>query len=223
MSYRLFYSNGACSMAPHILLEEIGAPFELTIVSSRGEREGSGTATPEWRAVNPKGRIPALLSVRGSAGGSEGLLTELPAIMIFLATSHPEAGLLPSDPAGLARTLEWMNWLSGNVHAMSFGQIWRAQRYSGDESSLDAIREQGRRNLGEQFAYIESLFGDGRQWALPHGYSIVDPYLLVFFQWGQRIGFSMRDDYPAWAASVDRVLARPAVQRVLAREGVEIH
>lgn len=222
MSYRLFHSNGACSMAPHILLEEIGAPFELTLVSSRGEREGADTATAEWRAINPKGRIPALLSVPGSSGGTDGLLTEVPAIMIYLASSHPEAGLLPGDPAGLARCVEWMNWLSGNVHAMSYGQIWRVQRYSGDEPCFDSIRDQGRRNLIDQYAYIDRLLGDGRVWALPSGYSIVDPYLLVFFQWGQRIGLAMRSDYPAWAASTDRMLARPSVSRALANEGVEI-
>jgi len=222
MSYRLFYSYGACSMAPHIVLEEIGVPFELTLVSSRGEREGAGTATPEWCAVNPKGRIPALLSVPGSSGGADGLLTEVPAIMVYLATRHPEAGLLPADPAGMARCVEWMNWLSGNVHAMSYGQIWRAQRYSDDEETLDAIRERGRRNLLEQHAYIEGLLGDGRDWAIPQGYGIVDSYLLVFFQWGQRIGLPMRADYPAWASATDRVLARPAVTRVLKEEGVEI-
>lgn len=220
--YRLFYSNGACSMAPHIVLEEIGAPFELELVSSRSVREGAMTATEEWRAVNPKGRIPALLSVAGRIGGAPGLLTEAPAIMIYLASRHPETGLLPADPAGLARCVEWMNWLSGNVHAMSYGQIWRAQRFSADEEGLEAVREQGRRNLLEQYAYIEQLLGDGRQWAIQEGYSIVDPYLLVFFRWGQRIGLPMRADYPAWAAVIDRLLARPAVARVLAKEGVEI-
>ena len=222
MMYTLYYSPGACSMAAHIVLEEIGAPFALELVSSRGEREGSGTATDAWRAMNPKGRIPALLGVAGSAGGAPGLLTEAPAIMAWLARAHPEAGLLPDDPAAMARVLEWTHWLSGNVHAMSYGQIWRAQRFSDDEAGLEGIRAKGRRNLAGQHEYIESLLGGGRQWAVPEGYSIADPYLLVFFQWGQRIGIDMRGLYPAWGRWADRVTERAAVRRVLEKEGVVI-
>ena len=73
--YRLYYSPGACSMAVHILLEEIGAPFEKEIILSRGEREGAMTATERWRTVNPKARVPALLGVEGSMGGEPTLLT----------------------------------------------------------------------------------------------------------------------------------------------------
>ena len=222
MTYTLYYSPGACSMAAHILLEEIGAPFELELVSSRGEREGAGTATEAWRAVNPKGRVPALAPVPGSAGGAAELLTETPAILVYLASMHPEAGLLPADPAGLARCLEWLNWLSGNVHAMSWGQIWRAQRFSDDEEGLEAIRAKGRAALLEQHAYIERLLGDGRDWAVAGGYSVADIYLLVFFKWGRRIDLDMRAGCPAWARIMDKVLARPAVQRVLAKEGVEV-
>ena len=209
-------------MAPHIVLEEIGAPFELELVSSRGEREGEMTATPEWRAFNPKGRIPALSPVPGTAAGAGELLTETPAILLYLALRNPDAGLLPADPAALSRCVEWMNWLSGNVHAMSYGQIWRAWRFSDDEARLEGIRARGRFNLAEQYRYIEQLFRDGRQWAIAEGYSVVDPYLLVFFHWGQRIGLDMRSEHPAWAAATDRVLGRPAVQRVLAKEGVTI-
>jgi glutathione S-transferase len=222
MTYRLFYSPGACSMAPHIVLEEIGVPFELELVSSRGEREGAMTATAEWRAVNPKGRIPALFGVPGTAGGAPNLLTEVPAILFYLASRHSEAALLPSDSAAAARCLEWMNWLSGNVHAMSFGQIWRAWRFTARGADLDAIRDQGRRNLVDQYAYIERLISDGRAWAIAEGYTIVDPYLLVFFQWGQRIGLAMREDFPAWSAVTDRILSRPAVRRVLQKEGVAL-
>ena len=220
--YRLYYSPGACSLAVHVLLEEIGAPYEKEIILSRGEREGAMTATEQWRAVNPKGRVPALLGVPGSMGGAPTLLTETTAIMVFLAASHPEISMLPTAPAPLARCLEWMNWLASNVHAMSFGQIWRAQRFSNDETSLDAIREKGRSTLLEQYTYIDEVLGDGRDWGIPQGYSIVDPCLLVFFQWGQRIGIEMRRHYPAWSKLTDRTLARPAVERVLREEGVVI-
>ena len=118
--------------------------------------------------------------------------------------------------------MEWLNWLSGNVHAMSCGQIWRAHRFSDDEAALAAIRAKGRENWAGQYDYIESLLGDGRDWAVPGAYSVADTYLLVFFQWGGRIGFDMRRGYPAWARLMDRVLERPAVRRVLEAEGVEV-
>ena len=222
MTYRLYYSPGACSMAVHILLEEIGARFDLVLVSSRGEREGAMTATAAWREVNPKGRIPVLAPVEGRSGGEPGTLTEVPAILFYLAERHPEAGLLPESRAARARCLEWMNWLSGNVHAMTYGQIWRAQRFSADEACLEAIRAQGRRNLIDQYDLVERILSDGRAWAVPEGYSLVDPYLLVFYQWGQRVGFDMRADYPAWSSLTDASLDRAAVQRVLAREEVAI-
>jgi glutathione S-transferase len=210
-------------MAPHIALEETGAPYETEIVLSRGETEGAMTATPRWRAMNPKARIPALGGVPGSMGGAPMLLTEVTAIMFYIASQHPEARLLPAEPAAIARCFEWMNWLSGNVHAMSYGQIWRAHRFSVDQEGLDAVRKAGRRNLVEQYSYIENLLSDGRKWAIPEGYSIVDPYLLVFYQWGQRIGLDMRGDYPQWSSSIDRTLARPAVTRVIEKEGVSIY
>jgi glutathione S-transferase len=155
-------------------------------------------------------------------GGAPGLLTEVPAIMYYLAARHPEAELLPIGAAAAARCFEWFNWLSGSVHAMSYGQIWRTQRFSDDEQAFASIREKGRRSLEEQYRYIDSLLGDGRQWAGGDRYSIVDPFLLVFFGWGQRIGMNMRSDFPAWSGLVDRLLERPAVARVLEKEGVSI-
>ena len=220
--YRLYYSPGACSLAAHIALEEIGEPYELELISSSGATEGKQTATPEWRAINPKGRVPALLGVPGKIGGADNLLTELTAILVYLARTGPMARLLPPDPAGEARCLEWMNWLASNVHAMSYGLIWRSQRFTAEEKDFPALKSKGRKNIGEQYAYIESLLADGRGWAVPGGYSVVDPYLLVFYYWGQRIGLDMTGLYPAWTRQTGYVLARPAVQRALASERIKI-
>jgi glutathione S-transferase len=209
-------------MAVHMVLEEIGEPFETELVSSRGQHEGAGTTTEAWRRINPKGRIPALSGVAGSIGGADGVLTEVTAILFYLARTHPASRLLPDDVAAQARCLEWMNWLSSNVHAMSYGQIWRVRRYASEPGAFADIEAKGRENLLGQYAYVESLLSDGRDWAVPGGYSIVDPYLLVFYQWGQRIGIDMRADYPAWSALTNRLLARPAVRRVLDKEGIVV-
>ena len=84
MHHRLYYSPGACSMAAHIVLEEIGEPYDLELVSSRGRVGGEGTTSPAWMAQNPKGRVPALSGVPGRIGGSDNLLTELHAILFYL-------------------------------------------------------------------------------------------------------------------------------------------
>jgi glutathione S-transferase len=220
--HTLFYSPGACSMAVHIVLEEIGEPYELRLISSSGITEGKMTATPEWRAINPKGRVPALLGVPGRIGGAENLLTEVHAILIYLARTHASIGLLPTDPAAEARCIEWMNWLASNVHAMSYGQIWRTLRFTINEEGLPGVKAKGEQNVREQYAYIESLLVDGREWAVPCGYTVVDAYLLVFYQWGQRIGLEMQSQYPAWTRLAQRVVARPAVRRVLIDEGIAL-
>jgi glutathione S-transferase len=220
--HRLYYSPGSCSMAAHIVLEEIGAPYELQPISSLGATEGKMTATPDWNAINPKERVPALLGVPGRIGGAENLLTELHAILIFLARTHPSVGLLPTDPAGEARCIEWMNWLASNVHAMSFGQIWRSWRFTANANDIPAVQAKGEQNVRDQYAYIESLLADGREWAVPSGYTVVDAYLLVFYYWGHRIGVDMQTLYPVWTQLTERVVARPAVQRVLANEEISI-
>lgn len=213
VAHRLYYSPNSCSLAPHIVLEEIGEPYEEELVLAT---DGEMTDTHAWRAVNPKGRVPALTGVPGSVGGAPDLLTEAPAILLYLARAHPEAGLLPDDPVLVARAVEWMNWLSGAVHAQSFGQVWRPRRFVDDEALFPVVRGKGLANLREQFAYVEALLADGRRWALPSGYSVVDAYLLVFWRWGGMVGLDM-EDHPAWRDLSMRVSTRPAVARLLTR------
>lgn len=213
----LFYSPGACSLAPHIVLEEIGLPFETRLISASGGRD---TDTDAWRQVNPKGRVPALTGVPGRIGGADDLLTEAPAILLYLARVHPWTGLLPDDPAAEARVLEWISYLATSVHAVAYGQLWRPQRLAADPALFPALQDQGRANILQQYAYIESLLADGRDWAVPGACSIADSYLLVFFYWGGSIGLPMAADYPAWSALTRKLLQRPAVARAVATEAL---
>lgn len=174
--YSLFCSPGACALAPHIVLEEAGATYELVLCSTR---DGKGTGAADYLALNPKGRVPALLGVPGRAGGAEGLLTEASAILVYLARAFPEICLLPGDPAGDARCVEWPNWLSDTVHAMSLAQLWRPQRFVSDPTLFPAVTAKGRENLLNQYAFVEGILGDGRLWGVPSGYTVVDPFLLV--------------------------------------------
>jgi glutathione S-transferase len=221
--HRLYYSPGSCSLAAHIVLEEIGQPYEVELVSASGRLEGEMTATSEWRAINPKARVPVLSGVPGRVGGGADMLTEVTAILFYLARSNPGAGLLPSEPADEARCLEWMNYLSSSVHATAYAQIWRPLRFVSDEKDFAPLRARGEQDVRDQYSYIETLLGDGRDWAVLGGYSIVDPYLLVFYRWGTRIGLNMRDLYHAWTKLAERLVERPAVQRVFRQERISLY
>jgi len=193
------------------MLEESGLPYGTELVSLAEGRQ----RTPEYLAINPKGRVPVLVTEEGET------LTEVPAITWYIAESATSIRLLPQNRLAAARCFEWLNWLSGTLHTMAYGQFWRAQRFVADEKLFPAVKEKGMQNVLENYAYIENRLA-GRSWAVGQAYTAVDPYLLVFFRWGSRIGVDMRGGYPQWTAHAERVLERPAVQRVIQQEGISI-
>ena len=213
-TYRLFHSPGACSLAPHIVLEELGVPYEpVRVVIAEG-----ANSKPEYLSVNPRGRVPALW-ISDEAG--ERVLTEAMAILVYVAQRHPQPALLPADPEGFVRALEWMGWLGSTMHQAGVRTVFRPERFTIDASGAPAIAAKGREAIRSGFADIEQRLA-GRDSALESGFSVVDPYLLVFYRWGNRCGLSMRTDFPEYARLMDTVRARPAVKRVVEREGIQI-
>ena len=205
----LYYSSGACSFAPHIALEETGAPFEAKqVMIAEGEHR-----RPEYLAINPHGRVPALTD-------GDFTLTEGPAILSWLGHRFPEAGLLDlADLERLGRTHELLNFFSSSVH-VAFAQVWRAERFAAGEAARAEVVAAGHAALDAHFAELEGLAADGR-WVVGGAYSIADPYMLVFYRWGTRMGRDMRA-FPGWTKHKEAMLARPAVQRARATEGIEI-
>lgn len=212
MPLTLFASPGSSSFAPHIVLQEIGATFELALITHHGV--GAGTHKPEFQKMNPKGRVPVLTD-------GTFVLTESAAILIYLASRHPEAGLMPAGPDGLVRAVEWFNWLSSAVHAVAVRMVWRADFFSDDPSTHPAIVSKGHEHLAHAYALIEQRL-KGRDFAVSNAYSIVDPYLLVYFRWGNRMHLDMAGRFPAWTAHARRLEARPAIQRALNAEKVSL-
>lgn len=208
METTLYYSPGASSLAAHIVLEELGHPFLLSLVSTA---DGS-TRAPEHLRINPKGRIPVMRI-------DDKILTELPAILLFLALSNPGASLAPDSPEGLARCVEWFNWLSGTVHSVAIRQIWRPEDFTTDKTQTDNVIASGKKSLSEAFECVEVRMRDS-DWAVGQQYSIVDAFLLVIHYWGSQIEFDMAGRYSAWTNHARRVLRREAVQRALAREEI---
>ncbi|CAN7276349.1 glutathione S-transferase N-terminal domain-containing protein [Devosia sp. LjRoot16] len=212
--YQLFYSPGACSMAVHIILEQVGAEFELFAVSV-ANRDTQGEP---YLSINPKGRVPAL-----RIPGEARVLTELPAILRYLASRYPEHALgQAGDPLLEARITEWLAWLSGWVHSVGYGLIWRPERFDPDPRHAAALAAQGNRIVEAASQDIERALADTPTWSVGERFSIVDPFLLVLYRWGSSIGFSMRDRYPAWTRHAQLTLQRPAVQRAMAREGLSL-
>ncbi len=207
----LFYAPGACSLAPHIALEETGNPFQAVAIDTKdGEHR-----RPAYLKINPKARVPALL-VDGW------VLTENPAILQFIGRTFPDARLWPEDPRGGARATEWMAWLSSTIH-VAYAHVRRAERYASTDSALQDVRAKGQESCGALWPTIEHAFGEG-PWALGDAYSVVDAYLMVFWTWGNgpALGFDMPRMCPRWTAQARRMAARPAVQRAFRREALDL-
>lgn len=204
--YRLFYSPGACSLAPHIALEEIGAKFELARLHFDKNEQGA----PEYLRINPMGRVPALQV-------GDQILTETHAILTYLGMAHPEGAFLPTEAMARARVHEVMNFLSSSLHG-SVAQVWRSPRFSNDAAAHPGIADKGKENLRSQFGILDGMV-KGRAFVAGASYSFADPYLLVIYRWGLRIGLDMKA-YRELTQLTDQALARPAVQRAMARENI---
>lgn len=203
---KLYYSPGACSLVTHIALEEAGAVYEpVRIVLAEGEH-----LKPEYSAINPHARVPALATDRG-------IVTENIAILNLIADLYGKPGSVPRrDPYEAARCNELLAWCASTIH-ISFATIWRGSRFTSDESIWPLLEKGGRGALERHFAELDSLCVD--DWLAPGGFSAADSYALTFIRWAKRIGFDI-GRYPQWVALAARVLDWPAVQRVLEQEGL---
>ena len=206
MSLKLFHSPGACSLVPHIALREAGAEFEaVRVVLAEGQH-----LKPDYLAINPHARVPALAT-------DQGVITENVAILNFIADRFGGEGSVPRDDAyATARCNELLGWFASSVH-IAFAGIWRAGRFTSDESMHPALQQGGREAVARYFDEIESLCGPG--WIAGGQFTSADSYLVTFFRWGRRVGMDMAA-YPRFGALVARALERPAVREAIAAEGL---
>ena len=202
MKLTLHLSKGSVAVAPHIALEEIGAPHDLVWVDFvTGEQR---TAT--YAAINPKARVPVLTTPQGR-------LTEAAAILTWLAVTHPLAGLRPTDPWDAARVDEMSMYLASTVH-VNHAHNRRGSRWSDDPATWPAMTAKVAANLAENFALIEAALGDG-PWLLGAHYSTADIHLFTVTLWLEGDGVALAR-FPRVAAHFAAMQKRPAVQRVLA-------
>ena len=205
----LYYAPGSSSMASHIGLEEAGAHYDTRFVNEdAGEHR-----TEAYLRVNPRGKVPALRLADGS------VLVENVAIQTYVARAHPAAGLLPTDAEGEARALSLMAFFASAVHP-AFSHFWAPGRFTDEPAGEAGVRAKGLATFFGHCREIDARLA-GRDWFLGDRFSAVDCYGFVFWGWGGRAGLPMHE-LRSYAAHKDRMLARPAVRRVLGREGVAI-
>ena len=203
---RFFFSKGSSAVAAHILLEEVGADYESVEVDiSRGDH-----LRPGFLSRNPKGRIPVLETPKGR-------ITENPAILEYIAATHPKAGCLPTGDFEQAQARSLCAYLCATAH-VAFAHGHRGSRWAAEATSIRDMQSLVSENMAECARLLEAQLTLD-PWALGRSYSFCDPYLFQFSRWLISSGVPV-EDYARLAAHRRTVLDRPATRKVLALHGV---
>jgi glutathione S-transferase len=207
---KLFYAPNACSLAPHIALAEAHADFEAVRLDLRAGDQRK----PNYLAVNPKGRVPALMTPRGT-------LTECVVILGWVAQTYPNAHLKPDGDFFAFSEMQAFNlYLATTVH-IAFAHLFRPERWADSDAAKAEMRAKVPSVLAQVFKLIGDRLGDGRPWVCGDQYTVADSYLYLFARWLERDGAGGSTAMPLTRAHRTRMQARPAVQKVLAAEGIE--
>ena len=202
----LYFGAKTCAVASHIALEEAGANYNaIRLDFAKGEQRD-----PAYTAINPKGRVPALVT-------DKGVLTETPALLLYIAQMHPKARLAPlDDPFALAQLQAFNSYLCATVH-VAHAHKHRGARWSDDEAARATMTKKVAQNMTECFALIEGAYGKG-PWVMGHDYSVADAYLFTVSSWLEGDGVEP-GQFPRVLDHRNRMAERPAVKRVMALHG----
>jgi glutathione S-transferase len=202
---KLYYAPGTCALASHIALQETGAAYTIERIDFKINQQNS----PEYLAINPKGRVPALMTDRG-------ILTETPAMLAFIAQDFPQAKLAPlHDPFEFAQVQAFNSYLCSTVHVAHAHRV-RGYRWATDEASFADMKRKVPQTVGAGFALIERGMLRG-PWVLGESYTICDPYLFTLAQWLEGDGVDL-STLPRVMDHRARMAERPAVRKALAEE-----
>ena len=207
--FKLFFSPGTVALASHISLAETGADYEAIQV----DFANAAQTKPDYLAVNPKGRVPALVTDRG-------ILTETPAILLFIAQSFPDARLAPLDDIyRLAEMQSFNNYLCATVH-VNHAHRMRGLRWveETDPAAIEAMRRKVKSNMNDCLHLIEDKMFEG-PWVMGADYSVADAYLFTVGRWMESDGLAV-EDYPTLADHRARMMDRKAVQRAMSEQGM---
>jgi glutathione S-transferase len=201
----LYYAQQTCSLASHIALIDAGADYSLKRLDFRKEEQRQ----PEYLAVNPKGRVPALAAGRG-------ILTETPAMLAFIAQSFPRAHLAPlDDPFAFAEVQAFNSYLCSTVH-VAHAHRMRGYRWADDPAAFEAMKRKVPESVGACFDLVERTMFKG-PWVMGDAYTICDAYLFTIAQWLEGDGVDP-SRFPGVLDHRQRMAERTAVQRAIAEE-----
>ena len=198
----LYYSPNSCALASHILLEEVGANYSVIEINfNKNEQRKSN-----YLAINAKGRVPALLT-------EEGVLTETPAILLYIAQKYPQKKMAPlNNVYQLAKAQEFNSYLCSTAH-VAHAHLSRGSRWADDPAAIAAMTAKVPETVGACFSFLESGMSDS-PWVLGDDYSICDPYLFTVTRWLKRDGVD-RKKFPRIDAHYQRMKDRIAVRNVI--------
>jgi glutathione S-transferase len=203
---KLYYAPGVCSIGIHVLLEEIGKPYDLETVNLR---EGA-QYQPQFTTVSAKSKVPALQRDDGS------ILTEFPVIATYLAKTNPQAKLIPQDLESEVRAAEAMEYVVATMHGQGFARIFRPGNF-GPAEQEEQVKARGKEMVEKGFAILDKALA-GKKYVGGDELSIGDTAVFYVEFWGAgRLGMTLP---PNVAAHYERMKSRPAVQRVMQQEGV---
>jgi glutathione S-transferase len=202
-----YYATNTCALASHIVLEEAGADYETRWIDF-----GSAEQTkPDYLEINPKARVPSLATERG-------VLTETPAILAYIAQTHPGAQLAPlDDPFAFAELQSFMAYLCSTVH-VAHAHRMRGYRWADDPAAHEAMKKKVPETVSACFDLIERRMFRG-PWAMGEAYTVADPYLYTIARW-MEVDSVDPATFPRVLDHRDRMGERPAVQRALKAEGL---
>jgi glutathione S-transferase len=202
---KLYYAAHTCALASHIALEESSADYTAVRIDFRSNDQRK----PDYLAINPKGRVPALVT-------KQGVLTETPAILAYVAQSFPDARLAPiNDPFTFAKVQAFNSYLCSTVHVAHAHRV-RGYRWADDPAAIAEMQRKVPQSVGECFALIEREMLAG-PWVMGDTYTICDPYLFTLTRWLEGDGVDVAG-FPKLKDHVQRMSERPGVKKVLAEE-----
>ena len=205
---KLFYAAHTCALASHIALEGAGADYETVRVDFRSNEQKK----PEYLAINPKARVPALVT-------DQGILTETPAILAFVAQSFPKARLAPlDDPFAFAGVQAFNSYLCSTVH-VAHAHRMRGYRWVDDPAAIAEMQRKIPQTVGECFGLIEREMLAG-PWVMGKSYTICDPYLFTLAQWLEGDGVDIAR-FPKVREHRQRMSERSTVKKAIAAETAE--
>jgi glutathione S-transferase len=200
---KLYYLNGACSLASYISLIEANQTFEAYAVDRATKKTADGR---DFLSFNPKGYVPVLVLDSGE------MLTENVAVLSYIASLDAARKLAPAPGTlGFYRVLEWLSYVNSEVHK-SHGPLFKP-------GTTDEAKAAARELIGLRHRFIENSLGD-KAFLTGDNFTVADAYLYVTLSWRSRVGVSI-EQLPKLSAFYERVLARPSVQRARKEEGLE--